>query len=36
MVEYFRLRDLVLDGQLVSRDTDQWSTDLTKVNKEAN
>ena len=36
MVEYFGPRDLVLDGQSVSGDTDQSSTDLTNVNKEAN
>ena len=29
-------RDLILDGQSVSRDTDQWSTDLTNVIKEVN
>ena len=35
-MEYFEPRDLVLDGQSVSRDTDQYSTDLTNVNKEVN
>ena len=29
-------RDLVFDGLSVSRDTDQWSTDLTNVNTEVN
>ena len=33
MVEYFGPRDLVLDGQWVSGDTDQSSTDLTNVIK---
>ena len=36
MVDYFGPRDLVLDGQSVSGETDQSSTDLTNVNKEAN
>ena len=36
MVEYVGPRDLVLDGQSVSGDTDQSSIDLTDVNKEAN
>ena len=36
MVEYFGPRDLVLDGQSVSGDTDQSGTNLTNVNKEAN
>ena len=36
MVEYFGPRDLVLDGQSVSGDTDQSSTDLTNVNEEGN
>ena len=35
-MEYFGPRDLVLDGQSVSGNTDQSSTDLTKVNGEAN
>ena len=34
MVEYFGPRDLVLDGQSLSGDTDQSSTDLANVNKE--
>ena len=35
-MEYFGPRDLVLDGQSVSGDNSQLSTDLTNVNKEAN
>ena len=36
MVEHFGPRDMVLDGQSVSGETDQSSTDLADVNKEAN
>ena len=34
MVQCFGPLDLVLDGQSVSGNTDQYSTDLTNVNKE--
>ena len=36
MVEYFGPRDLVLDGQSLSGETDQSSTDFANVNREAN
>ena len=35
-MEYVGPRDFVLDWQSVSRDTDQWRTDLTNVIEEVN